>query len=383
MMRTNAAKPVGVVVIDTGNDALRERYALSMARMESLGTDVPEAFCAYFNEAARFVKESCTDQKSAKKDCTVKDCTDEACTDRKFSAPVVSNGQRATESGQALDELQCLLRLWRAELGALPYLYASGRLMDVDILLETLIQIENVFTACGQEGDSAPPQKAVRDVIYSYLYDYLPVFAEEAADAFLSEHAAASLWKREDEAQERRVSMPQGEEKQKKSGQKTGNAVPVRLLDCVLFPEWLIAERLAAAETCDLPHWQLSDLAFFQGDRLEAMLLRALSEALRERQEGTDKQDRKHRANAASAAACAEFSANAVSVTKYQKRNADAASAMECPANAAPGKEGAERLGVSALFCAPFTPHQQKVNRHMLEGTAALWQQAFSGKSVH
>ncbi len=68
-----------------------------------------------------------------------------------------------------------LLSMFYAELMGLPGLVREGKKESVTILMETFIQLYNLF-----EAEEAPTEKEVRDLLYSYLYDYCGDFTAEA-----------------------------------------------------------------------------------------------------------------------------------------------------------------------------------------------------------
>lgn len=105
-----------------------------------------------------------------------------------------------------------LLCAWYAELQSLCPLFAAGRLSEAAALLETSLQLYGVFEmaveTCGQaaqgglERPALPEEQALRDVIYSYYYDYLEEWtAADVTELGRGSSARTNMLLREGEAE--------------------------------------------------------------------------------------------------------------------------------------------------------------------------------------
>lgn len=307
-----------VVPFDAGNEALKERNSLSRERIAQFGENMPMPYAAYFIRAA----ESAAAVYSAKKTSAKKPAADRKEQQKQQKQQKPKRLEKAEKSEAPEADLWPYLQLWQQEMQSLGCFHAMGRLEDETILLETLIQLENVFEDAWLEHKTFPEERAVRSVLYSYFYDYLSVFAEEAVQDVL---------------------MPQAE-KQRLFG--AAERKPLRLLDYFLLPEDLLSQGAGTQNP-----FSLSLLSLIQGDRLKAKIIEELENALfntsRAKRNQSCKQSGKRE--------------------PYEKAHAHTLAAK---------KEAIFAEPLRALFAPPFSMHQQTVNRILLAENKRLWKTA-------
>lgn len=206
------------VVIDRSTAVLRERYALSAERFQALGSlsayaedcgctkQVAEAllpFDAWFSAVADAV---CHCDRADKAFQTG------ACGGVAGEQPFASWETESTVSAwlnaaYAEQKLGCygpLLSAWYAELESLILCLYEGRTEDAAALLETSLQLyaafEEAAETCGQAARSGflrkvlPEESALRDIVYSYYYDYLDAWT--AADVAELCQGGSARWLR-------------------------------------------------------------------------------------------------------------------------------------------------------------------------------------------
>ena len=87
-------------------------------------------------------------------------------------------GQMLAFAGELPGRLPVLLSAFAREYAALPAFRAEQRTEACCILMETAIQLDVAFS----DPDPSPKtEKEVQEILYSYLFDYCPLFFEDAA----------------------------------------------------------------------------------------------------------------------------------------------------------------------------------------------------------
>ena len=133
----------GVILISRSEEAFRERMALSEERIRGFGMEEGPAK-AYF---AALKREDAGGMLLAAEDFSCK--------------------------------LPAMLKAFAREYAALPLFREEERAEDCCILMETAIQLNGAL--CGApSGEEA--EASAREILYSYLFDYAPLFFEEASD---------------------------------------------------------------------------------------------------------------------------------------------------------------------------------------------------------
>ena len=143
-----------VFIFDADGAELRERYELSCERIRELEYDVAPEAVEYFRRAAALVNT------------------------RSVSGelPYVSGEETYLYPGYAKEQLGAelgeLMSIWFMELTGLVRLGLTDDTGSMTRMLETFIQIYNEFELAFMEHKGLPEAASVRDIIYSYLYDY-------------------------------------------------------------------------------------------------------------------------------------------------------------------------------------------------------------------
>ena len=160
-------------------DLIRERYDLSMARIQEILTEetVPENYRDYFRKVTEFIIQ-CGEVLKAKEDGSLDQMTlEEGRTlNHKLYADVLPENNETSYTNPAYavktlgEEYGKLLSYLYAEIrGDIIYAF-EGRVLDLVIGNEALIEIYNLF-----EGETLPAAKEIKDVLYWSASDYCDV----------------------------------------------------------------------------------------------------------------------------------------------------------------------------------------------------------------
>ena len=160
-------------------DLIRERYDLSMARIQEILTEetVPENYRDYFRKVTEFIIQ-CGEVLKAKEDGSLDQMTlEEGRTlNHKLYADVLPENYETSYTNPAYavktlgEEYGKLLSYLYAEIrGDIIYAF-EGRVLDLVIGNEALIEIYNLF-----EGETLPAAKEIKDVLYWSASDYCDV----------------------------------------------------------------------------------------------------------------------------------------------------------------------------------------------------------------
>ena len=151
-------------------DLIRERYDLSMARIQEILTEetVPENYRDYFRKVTEFIIQ-CGEVLKAKEDGSLEQMTlEEGRTlNHRLYADVLPENYETSYTNPAYavktlgEEYGKLLSYLYAEIrGDIIYAF-EGRVLDLVIGNEALIEIYNLF-----EGETLPAAKEIKDVLY-------------------------------------------------------------------------------------------------------------------------------------------------------------------------------------------------------------------------
>ena len=147
----------------TDGEELKERFELSFWRISNLEYDVDERARDYFSWAASLI----TDPKE----------------EFPFKAEELSWADRSRAAGSFGEELGLYMSIWALELSGYPSLSRKRNLSAMASMLETFIQIYNEFEIAYADGGSGlPDAPSVRDIIYSYLFDYTEELLSDPED---------------------------------------------------------------------------------------------------------------------------------------------------------------------------------------------------------
>lgn len=170
---TETEEMENAVRIDQSPAFFTERFLLCREKLAELSAaSVPETYTAYFDAVLCFLKDSLSafDGK----------LSDETGNARLYAEldPVryaVSFLNPSWAKHRLGPEFGPLLSMWYAETrGILPYCFEKN-IKHITVILETFIQIWNEF----EQSETKPDYCAVKDIIYSYLYDYCAEFTED------------------------------------------------------------------------------------------------------------------------------------------------------------------------------------------------------------
>lgn len=143
-----------VFAFDADGAELCERYELSCERIRSFEYDVAPEALEYFRRAAVLVG--------------TKSMSSEL--------PYMHSGKTYLYPGYAREQLGSelgeLMSIWCMEMTGLVRLGLTDDIGSMTRMLETFIQIYNEFELAFMEHKGLPEAASVRDIIYSYLYDY-------------------------------------------------------------------------------------------------------------------------------------------------------------------------------------------------------------------
>lgn len=178
------------------NEAVRERYDLSMERIAAMEEEGPaEPYGCYFKRVAAFIGQirELVCQIEAGTELTLKELEER---NRRLYGDVLPE-----HYGNSFANPDCAAERLGAELGQLlAFLYTEirgdiafafeMRLEEITILNETFIEVCNLFEQAEAEGKGAPQPQEVRDILYWFVSDYADITVRwrirEAVDPALS-----------------------------------------------------------------------------------------------------------------------------------------------------------------------------------------------------
>ena len=143
--------------IDRSESALRERLELSLWRIENLEYDIHEKAREYFQTEASLLSGRIRTEGGGQESAEPED-------------PFLCHGYCREIFGR---EMGNLMSAWSYELRRLSEPAACRDIAAAAAEAETLIQIYNAFEeAYLEDKDSLPRAEHIKDIIYSYIYDY-------------------------------------------------------------------------------------------------------------------------------------------------------------------------------------------------------------------
>ena len=178
------------------NEAVRERYDLSMERIAAMEEEGPaEPYGCYFKRVAAFIGQirELVCQIEAGTELTLEELEER---NRRLYGDVLPE-----HYGNSFANPDCAAEILGAELGQLlAFLYTEirgdiafafeMRLEEITILNETFIEVCNLFEQAEAEGKGAPQPQEVRDILYWFVSDYADITVRwrirEAVDPALS-----------------------------------------------------------------------------------------------------------------------------------------------------------------------------------------------------
>ena len=165
-----------VIVIENDEAVLEERIALAKERIASFPEPLKDQTLRdYFSVLKSFIMRAEQERKELKRNRTVNEELFRDLEEARYPSSWLNPSfavKKAGSSGQ-------LLAVWYAEALSLAASIYEKKTEYTAAVLETTIQIFNVF----EQDDIADKEKAVRDVIYDYLYDYAPMMAGDYLSA--------------------------------------------------------------------------------------------------------------------------------------------------------------------------------------------------------
>lgn len=185
------------------NDAVRERYALSMERISAMeGEEMKLPYGSYFKKTVEFIgcigavvagKLETNDSYEAEAKRPLKEWQEENHRlyqdilpenyGESFANPDFAAQVLGGDFGPLLSFLYTEIR------GSIVYAYEM-RLENITILNEVFLQVYNLFVEAWEEGRPAPEEQQVKDALYWYVSDYadlhLPWRIREGLDPALS-----------------------------------------------------------------------------------------------------------------------------------------------------------------------------------------------------
>ncbi|MBQ7174799.1 MAG: aminopeptidase [Lachnospiraceae bacterium] len=161
-----------VFLIENDEAVLEERCLLAAGRIASFpGTLEDEALRAYFTVLREFVLACEKERKELKRDRTVNALLFRDLEEERYPGSWLDPAHAVREAG-AVGQL---LAVWYAECLSLVASLYERKTEFTAAVLETTIQIFNIF----EQDDIEDKEQAVRSVIYDYLYDYAAVMTAD------------------------------------------------------------------------------------------------------------------------------------------------------------------------------------------------------------
>ena len=170
------------------NEAVRERYDLSMERIAAMEEEGPaEPYGCYFKRVAAFIGQirELVCQIEAGTELTLEELEER---NRRLYGDVLPE-----HYGNSFANPDYAAEILGAELGQLlAFLYTEirgdiafafeMRLEEITILNETFIEVCNLFEQAEAEGKGAPQPQEVRDILYWFVSDYADITVREIGD---------------------------------------------------------------------------------------------------------------------------------------------------------------------------------------------------------
>lgn len=207
-------EPESAVALDFGEEAVRERYALAKDRLSAFSpAGIAEAAAEYFRELSEFALLAVSEYEAPRADRETNERLYRDMRPEYYAGSYADPAYAVSRLGEGYGQL---LSAFYAEFRGLISFAYEKRLKDITVLLETFIQLLNEFEmrapeaadgagpafgsgAAGEAGktDAAaaagfPPLKELRDIFYSYVYDYCAEFTEAAVRESLASEANAA-----------------------------------------------------------------------------------------------------------------------------------------------------------------------------------------------
>ena len=184
------------ILLKDENDAVRERYTLSMERIRAMEEeDMRLPYGSYFKRTARFIGliERTVERAASLLSGSLEELQRENHAlyedilpknyGESFANPDYASEILGAGYGQLLSFLYAEIR------GDIVYAFEM-RLENITILNEVFIEVYNLFVQAWQEGENAPRQQQIKDALYWYVSDYadllLPWRIREGIDPALS-----------------------------------------------------------------------------------------------------------------------------------------------------------------------------------------------------
>ena len=159
-----------IIIIEKGSDTMEERISLAAERIREFPEPLKDRqLCSYFSCLRDFILLCEKERKELRRDRTVNEALYRDMRPENYPQSWLDPAFAAAGAGAAGQ----LFAVWYAEcLTLIPSLYEK-KLEDYAAVLETTVQIFNIF----EQDDVADKAAAVKDVIYEYVYDYAAQFA--------------------------------------------------------------------------------------------------------------------------------------------------------------------------------------------------------------
>lgn len=167
-------------------ELLMERYELAKEKLASIEADAfaEKKYEAYFQKMASFAKMVCEYADFAKNEMKQADlATLQAWNERLYEDLYEENYKNSffnpsfavAELGEEFGKLLCALA---AELRSMIYLAAEGRMEELLIRLELLVEVYSAFVYEMEENQKLPVYEEVRQILYWYVSDYSDITEE-------------------------------------------------------------------------------------------------------------------------------------------------------------------------------------------------------------
>ena len=172
--------------LDFSSEALMERLQLCRERLETFSAEgLSEESGAYFRDLRAFALEALEVFSGAP-----------SAGERRRLCSRLYGAPEAPTEGQGA-ELGLLLSVWSGEFRDLIRAACEKNLKDMTVLLETFLQLLTAFEEAWAEQGRLPDSQEIKDILYSYVYDYCLEFTLEDLERALRPAEAPScrwLW---------------------------------------------------------------------------------------------------------------------------------------------------------------------------------------------
>lgn len=167
-------------------EEVEERFPLAMGRLEQIGTEetVPQPYRAYFRQAASFLlRLAKLEQEISSGEWEKKSLGELKQENMSLYREVLpehygSSYASPEHAGKELGQYGKLLGMLYADIRSLiPYAF-EGRVYDITIFSELLVEIYNAF-----EGEELPEEREIQQILYWFFHDYGEIFTEIAVRA--------------------------------------------------------------------------------------------------------------------------------------------------------------------------------------------------------